>query len=580
MKVVAKRKWRYPMSLERQYAKQLVAYVKRKFAVIDDHRQEIIDIVAQYAVRTDDDSLMENVSAQISVLLDRIERDMESADDLTRAMNNMFDAVNRYNASEFNALTKSLFGFPLRVPVSQISHTDSAGRYRTDATLDDDISTLKMAWVRQNLALIKSIDADTMRRIEDKMMERIIANVSMGDLTKYLIKDIRDIAGVEVNRATLIGVDQVGKLNGRLTQYRQEHAGISEYQWETALDSRVRPSHRPRQGKIYKWSNPPPDGHPGYPIRCRCVALPVIDLGNIPILPKKGSYQNVNTSTNSSTSGIINIKEKLCESTSKLQATMPEVEYNEYLDTVANNEVVRSLYLKYADKIDGIVRKQYGGVYSPSSNTLEYSFEQDEYIESGINKYSTLAHEYSHFFDRQISNSKIHFTEIETIKHELASDEPWVGIFLNGRFPHKASFSDEFLKALRLDKEELRKKSYEEICDELRPHDASAGVQDAYDGFFIDRRIGWGHGENYYNRIYKLIKQYKLHNKLKKVYKDMGLDAKNLTKVKEQCRIYDAASEAWANILSAVTNGGQELEYVKKYLPNGYQAALDILKEE
>ena len=322
MKVVAKRKWRYPMSLERQYAKQLVAYVKRKFAVIDAHRQEIVDVVAQYAVRMDDDSLMESVSAQISVLLDRIERDMESADDLTRAMNNMFDAVNRYNASEFNALTKSLFGFPLRVPVSQIAHVDGTG-FHMDTITDEEIekilkemrkwfdfnieesrnsynnriSTLKMAWVRQNLSLIKSIDSETMRRIEDKMMERIIANVSMGDLTKYLIKDIQDIAGVEINRATLIGVDQVGKLNSRLTQYRQEHTGISEYQWETALDGRVRPSHRPRQGKIYKWSNPPPDGHPGYPIRCRCVALPVIDLDKIPILPKKGSYQTAQSKT-------------------------------------------------------------------------------------------------------------------------------------------------------------------------------------------------------------------------------------------------------------------------------------------
>lgn len=338
MKVVAKRKWRYPMSLERQYAKQLVAYVKRKFAVIDEHRQEIIDTVAQYAVRTDDDSLMESVSAQISVLLDRIERDMESADDLTRAMNNMFDAVNRYNASEFNALTKSLFGFPLRVPVSQISHADSAGRYRADATLDDDISTLKMAWVRQNLALIKSIDADTMRRIEDKMMERIIANVSMGDLTKYLIKDIRDIASVEVNRATLIGVDQVGKLNGRLTQYRQEHAGISEYQWETALDARVRPSHRPRQGKIYKWSNPPPDGHPGYPIRCRCVALPVIDLEKIVANIKPGSY-NIIKDTSSPITNPSTIDE--CQTTEQVVDFMKRQDWF-YKTTMENGEVFNS----------------------------------------------------------------------------------------------------------------------------------------------------------------------------------------------------------------------------------------------
>lgn len=577
MKIVAKRKWRYPMSLERQYAKQFVAYVKRKFAVIDDHKQELIAIVSQYAVRTDDDGLMESVSAQISVLLDRIERDMESADDLKRAMNNMFDAVNRYNSVEFDAITKSLFGFPLQTTITQISHTDGM-RARMDASLDDNIATLKMAWVRQNLALIKSIDTETMRRIEDKMMERIIENVDTGTLTKYLIKDIRDLAGVEVNRATLIGVDQVGKLNGRLTQYRQEHAGIGEYRWETSQDERVRPAHRLRQGKTYKWSNPPPDGHPGYPIRCRCVALPVIDLDKIPILPKKGSYQTVQTT--STHSGIINIKEELRKSTTKLRGSMPESDYSEYLDTIANNDAVRPLYLKYADNIEDIVRTQNGGVYIPSANTLEYSFEQDKYIQSGINKYSTLAHEYGHFFDRQIMRSKLHFSEIETIKRELSADNgPGVRVFLNGRFLQRASFSDEFLQALRRDREQLRKKPFKEIYDELKTYHASAGVQDAYDGFFIKHRICWGHGESYYNRIYTLIKEYKVHNKLKKVYKDMGFEVSNQTKVKEQCRIYDAASEAWANILSAVTNGGQELEYIKKYLPHSYQAVLDIIKE-
>lgn len=289
MKVVAKRIWRYPVSLERQYAKQLTGYVRQKVAVIKDHQQEIIDLVQLYSVNLDDAELMEEASIRIDILLDQIERDMEPADSLTRIMNNMADAVERYNKAEFYAITKSLFGFPLREPIKQLTRTDE----RMDATLDEDIATLKMTWVRQNLALIKSIDDETMRKIEDVMMERIIETKDAGIPTKYLIQDIQHIARVELNRATLIGVDQIGKLNGRMTQYQQEHVGITEYRWRTSEDSRVRPAHQVRNGKIYKWSNPPPDGHPGQPIRCRCVALPVIDLGTIPIRLKDGSFKYV-----------------------------------------------------------------------------------------------------------------------------------------------------------------------------------------------------------------------------------------------------------------------------------------------
>lgn len=35
----------------------------------------------------------------------------------------------------------------------------------------------------------------------------------------------------------------------------------------------------------------------------------------------------------------------------------------------------------------------------------------------------------------------------------------------------------------------------------------------------------------------------------------------------------------WANIMSAEINGGFELEYVKKYLPNSYKTLIDILRE-
>ena len=59
---------------------------------------------------------------------------------------------------------------------------------------------------------------------------------------------------------------------------RQKEAGVTEYIWQTAGDERVRPNHRSKDGKKFKWSNPPADtGHPGQDYQCRCVAEPVLD---------------------------------------------------------------------------------------------------------------------------------------------------------------------------------------------------------------------------------------------------------------------------------------------------------------
>lgn len=58
----------------------------------------------------------------------------------------------------------------------------------------------------------------------------------------------------------------------------------------------------------------------------------------------------------------------------------------------------------------------------------------------------------------------------------------------------------------------------------------------------------------------------------------LGIDASNLSKVANECRVYESASEMWANIMGAEVNGGSELEYVKKYLPNSYEAFIEILK--
>lgn len=281
MKVVPKKQWRYPLSLERTYAKLLVAHVQRRFKVIHAFLPEMRGVILRYAVKLDADDDNTMVNAHIDILIDQLRRAMENHTAMLPVVRRTFDQVNRYNLQEWDAVMKSVFGVPIR--------SQSVAAMKQDAD-EDDVAKLKDIWVQQNLDLISSIDDETMQKIRDRMAERIIQNVDSASLTRYLIQDIKDIARVEVNRATLIGADQVGKLNGRLSQYRQQHAGLGEYQWNSCHDSRVRPAHAARSGHVYSWGNPPPDGNPGHPIRCRCVALPVIDLDKIAIKPRKNSY--------------------------------------------------------------------------------------------------------------------------------------------------------------------------------------------------------------------------------------------------------------------------------------------------
>lgn len=272
--IIAKRKWRYPLSYERDYAKKLTAYVDRKFKIIKAFLPEMRAAIESPSA----------MNARIEIVIDEIRRAVENAETMTASINCTYQLVDRYNESEFNAIIGSVFG-----KGTKLNGQPMPGNM--DAV--DDLAELKDLWVQENLDLIKSIDEDTLQRLKRMMTQAVLDNVNGAELTKYLIDDLQDITGVTRSRAALIGTDQVGKLNGRLSQYRQEHVGITSYIWETCHDSRVRKSHAARNGHRYYWSNPPPDGHPGMPIRCRCVALPVIDVDKIMIKPAPGHYEVV-----------------------------------------------------------------------------------------------------------------------------------------------------------------------------------------------------------------------------------------------------------------------------------------------
>lgn len=124
------------------------------------------------------------------------------------------------------------------------------------------------SWEAENIALIRSIPETLSGQLRGALTKGFAEGQSLKDLTKL----VQERTGVARSRSELIARDQIGKLNGQLTEMRQRNIGIDSYVWMTSQDERVRPTHRARNGKTYKWSDSP---KPGEEIRCRCIAEPV-----------------------------------------------------------------------------------------------------------------------------------------------------------------------------------------------------------------------------------------------------------------------------------------------------------------
>lgn len=148
-------------------------------------------------------------------------------------------------------------------------------------------------WVNANVDLIKTIPQDSLSEMRELVME----GYRTGRPTTKIVKDIQKVYGTNRRHAKLIARDQIAKLNGQISKFQQEDAGVTEYIWSTSMDSRVRPSHAALNGKRFKWSDPPivdpKTGrrcHPGEDYQCRCVALAVFDFDtiNLPIAGNGG----------------------------------------------------------------------------------------------------------------------------------------------------------------------------------------------------------------------------------------------------------------------------------------------------
>lgn len=156
--------------------------------------------------------------------------------------------------------------------------------------LQTGVGTRVRELVAENAQLISSIPAKVQQEVNNEIAEMEQEGLRPEAIMRVLQKRIPELTR---NRARLIARTETGKAATALTQARSEDLGINWYQWLSAEDQRVRPSHRMMDKVLVSWSDPPsPEklfhqnstlGH--YPAggapNCRCVSLPIITLDTI-----------------------------------------------------------------------------------------------------------------------------------------------------------------------------------------------------------------------------------------------------------------------------------------------------------
>lgn len=149
---------------------------------------------------------------------------------------------------------------------------------------EPELVQVAQSFIEENASLIQGADAEFLKQVEGE----VYRGFRGGRRASAISERLQQLSGISKSRADLIAIDQIQKINGQLTRNRQLKLGVSKYRWRTVLDERVRKEHRRREGRVFSWDDPPADGHPGEPIRCRCFAEPYLDdlLSTAPTPPR------------------------------------------------------------------------------------------------------------------------------------------------------------------------------------------------------------------------------------------------------------------------------------------------------
>lgn len=245
------------------------------FGIMQGYESELVNLVSVY--RSAVERILIPSIPNLLASVDRKRPDAVRLDDIGEDVSLIIDAIQRaYGLSITTEQIQRLI-HSRAIDLNRFNHLDQT---KVIASIIGINPIGDEPWVQQELALfttenvklIQNITAQETQRLQTTVLE----GIRRGTRAEDLIAEIRDTLKVTENHARLIARDQISKLNGDLTKFRQTGAGFPAFMWVTAHDARVRESHAAHDGKIYLWSDPPDDtGAPGEDYQCRCVAIPM-----------------------------------------------------------------------------------------------------------------------------------------------------------------------------------------------------------------------------------------------------------------------------------------------------------------
>ena len=336
-------------------------------------------------------------------------------------------------------------------------------------------------------------------KLKKSITQEISRGIASGLAYRDIARNIRNVSGAPLSRAKTIARTEghrIQQTSTRDAQYAARARGADVLkQWDAALDGRTRDSHRMVDGEIKELDEKfynilmfpgDPSGSAAEVVNCRCTsdtrARWALDEEELNTLKERAEYFGLDKTKKfeefrekylTASNEIAAQNTDIAGTIQKLSASMDKADYEEYKKLVESNPNIAKLYSK-ADQISSVTLSASDGYYMPSSNSIVYSYPQQRYIDNGMSKYGTLAHEYGHFFDVMVKYTSTNYKEADALNAACKYS----------KIKKAASSSDEFLSAMRADKKYIKSILTAEVKAELRAHDASCGVQDAIDGLF------------------------------------------------------------------------------------------------
>jgi SPP1 gp7 family putative phage head morphogenesis protein len=142
----------------------------------------------------------------------------------------------------------------------------------TFLTAGDVAQTLE-SFLAANVALIKDINAEQVRKISDIVFRGLQARTP----PRQVGKEISEVTGFARKRTLRIAGDQLQKLTSALDAERMRQAGLDEYIWNHSDKVNFRPEHKARDGNTYKIGEFGSDD-PGMKPFCGCKRGPVMSF--------------------------------------------------------------------------------------------------------------------------------------------------------------------------------------------------------------------------------------------------------------------------------------------------------------